>query len=82
MARSGDCQMDKREKVGRRIQKMYGKRWKLSRNMERNNGRKKGTRNSREGKIPIHLHKKKITDNRRMQINYPKEFQLERYVNY
>ena len=61
---------------------MYGKRWKLSRNIERNNGRKKGTRNSREGRIPIHLQRKETTDNRRIEITYPKEFQLERYVSY
>jgi len=61
---------------------MHEKRWKLLRDIERNNGRKKDTRNTREGRIPIHLQRKKTTDNRRMKINHPKEFQLERYVSH
>jgi len=61
---------------------MHGKRWKLPRNMERNNERKKSTRNTREGRISIYLQRKETTDNRRMETNHPKEFQLERYVSH
>jgi len=50
--------------------------------MERDNGRKKDTRNTREGRILVYLQRKETKHNRKIEIDHPQESQLERCVSH